>query len=81
MWSTGPRPVEPFRSGSSRDAPALDALADVRVSAPTEIAVPTRTYPTGYTVTCDGCTHVPVEGGLRVTKTPPGAITLTLTPR
>ncbi|MGZ3473676.1 MAG: cellulase family glycosylhydrolase [Polyangiales bacterium] len=52
---------------------------DPSIAKPTEISVPPRIYPSGYRVTCD-CTTEKAEGVVRVTKAPPGEITLTLGP-
>lgn len=50
------------------------------ITAPTEISVPARVYPTGYAVTCEGCTTERAEGLLRVTKAPAGKVTLRIGP-
>jgi endoglycosylceramidase len=61
----------------------LEYLPDDRVTAPTEISVPDRVYPAGYSVSCDGCVSEKRAGALRVTR--PGATagratTITLSP-
>jgi endoglycosylceramidase len=48
----------------------------------TEISVPARIYPAGYTVDCGGCSVEQVEGRLLVHSPPPGSpATVTLRPR
>jgi endoglycosylceramidase len=43
---------------------------DPSLSAPTEIAVPMRTYPDGYVVSCSDCATERRPGRLWVTDTP-----------
>ncbi|MFO0548700.1 MAG: cellulase family glycosylhydrolase [Polyangiaceae bacterium] len=45
---------------------------DASITAPTEISVPARVYPTGYTVQCDGCETTTADGKLVVDKAPTG---------
>lgn len=52
------------------------------ITAPTEIALPARVYPTGYTVSCGGCKSVQLSGSLQI-LTPPAArpAVVTITPK
>jgi endoglycosylceramidase len=50
---------------------------DPAVTAPTVIAVPTETWPAGFTAQCTGCTATVLEGRVEVTAAP-GATTATL---
>src|SRR5262249_35715219 len=52
------------------------------IAAPTEIAVPARSYPNGYAVDCDGCAFEQRDGSLAIT-TPPASLpaTIVLRPR
>ena len=54
--------------------------SDPAIKAPTEISVPPRVYPGGYTVSCEGCATEKTEGTLRVTRAPVGKVTLTISP-
>jgi endoglycosylceramidase len=55
---------------------------DLELALPTEISVPARIYPAGYTVDCGGCSVEQVEGRLLVHSPPPGSpATVTLQPR
>jgi len=59
----------------------LSFTPDPSLSAPTELAVPDRTYPKGYQVECGGCRTEKLPGKLRLLSPPPGApATLTLRP-
>lgn len=46
------------------------AVSDV--DGPTVISIPSRLYPDGYTVECDGCRHEPRDARLVVTEPPTG---------
>ncbi len=50
----------------------LSYRADPAISAPTEISVPSRVYPSGYAVQCDGCEIEEAGPILRVTSPPSG---------
>ncbi len=54
--------------------------ASARVTAPTEISVPPRVYPSGYSVSCEGCAFEKADGLLRVTHTPTRKVTLVVRP-
>lgn len=53
---------------------------DATITAPTLIRIPTRGFPNGALVTCDGCTATEISGGLSVTATGATA-TVSLHPR
>jgi endoglycosylceramidase len=54
---------------------------DATLALPTEISVPPRSYPNGYSVACDGCETARASGVLRVLSAPPGStVTVTLRP-
>ncbi len=56
---------------------------DATISAPTEVVVPARAYPDGYSVSCDGCAVEQQAGRLIVYSTSSSAleqVTLQLTP-
>lgn len=54
---------------------------DEAITAPTRISAPTRVYPTGVTVTCDGCASTSSPGVVEITTPPSGTeVTLTLSP-
>ncbi|MCW5802347.1 MAG: cellulase family glycosylhydrolase [Deltaproteobacteria bacterium] len=85
--------VRPFPTLVAGDpiAYAFDAAAsrftftytpDAAVASPTEISVPARVYPDGYTVDCGGCEHA-IAGETVVVTRPPAArpATVTLAPR
>ncbi len=46
--------------------------ADEAITAPTVLSVPSRVYPDGYSVTCDGCTYEKSAELLTVTAPPAG---------
>ena len=52
-------------------------LADTSITAPTVIVTPTRAYPRGVDVVCDGCTFVESDGEVSIT----GGTTAKITPR
>ncbi len=53
---------------------------DPHVGAPTLLSVPAHAYPSGYSVTCDGCESTQSPGELTITKAPGGdPATLTIT--
>lgn len=54
---------------------------DAAVTAPTLIAIPARVYPSGVTVSCDGCTSQQDGATLAITKPAAGeSVTVTITP-
>jgi len=55
---------------------------DAKVSAPTEIIVPSRVYPSGYGVTCGGCVFKVTSTGVEIDAPAKGAtMTVTLAPK
>lgn len=55
---------------------------DRALALPTELTVPERCYPAGYTVECGGCEIEQVPGALRLRSPPPGSpATVTLRPQ
>jgi endoglycosylceramidase len=55
---------------------------DHALALPTELSVPERCYPSGYTVDCGGCEVEPIPGGLRLSSPPPDSpATVTVRPR
>jgi len=54
---------------------------DASVRAPTVLRVPERTWPGGYSVTCDGCSARELPGRVEVTATTSAAVTVTVRPR
>ena len=72
------RPYPESTAGAPRDW-AFDAStrtftlhydADPAIAGPTEIVVPARVYPSGYTVECGGCTYEKGDARLRITAPP-----------
>lgn len=62
---------------------SLTYRPDRSIAAPTRISAPARVYPTGYSVTCDGCASSPAQGPgvLEITTPPTGTeVTITLSP-
>jgi len=53
---------------------------DAGVSAPTEISVPSRRYPSGYRATCDGCSIENRGARAVVTSTSADEVTVTIVP-
>jgi endoglycosylceramidase len=51
------------------------------VTAPTVVRVPTTSFPTGFSVSCDGCAATKRSGVVEVVATSTGAVTVTLSPK
>jgi endoglycosylceramidase len=60
-------------------------VPDRALAAPTDLVVPARVYPAGYTVECGGCGYTEAAGELHITTPPPApgtgsAVTITVHP-